>query len=44
MVRAVDDIRTGKTFGYDWFAQERVNFIRAIRQGLDTPVGRKGTL
>ena len=43
MARAIDDIRLGRASGYDWFARERIKFMRAIREGLDTSVERQAT-
>jgi hypothetical protein len=34
MARAADDIKAGKLSSKDWFVHERVNFMRAINEGI----------
>ena len=39
MARAIDDIKAGKSSSRDWFARERVNFMRAVREGMSARPG-----
>jgi hypothetical protein len=41
MARAIDDIKAGKSAARDWFARERVNFMRAVHEGMGVRVGQQ---
>jgi hypothetical protein len=34
MARAIDELTAGKSSSRDWFARERINFMRAINEGV----------
>jgi len=42
MARALDELTAGKSLSRDWFAQERINFMRAINEGLTIRLGQQG--
>jgi hypothetical protein len=40
MARAADDLKAGNLSSRDWFAHERVNFMRAIHEGIHSQLAR----
>jgi hypothetical protein len=42
MTRAIDESITGKSSSREWFARERLNFMRAINEGLTIRASQQG--
>jgi hypothetical protein len=42
MTRAIDESITGKSSSHEWFARERLNFMRTINEGLTIRASQQG--